>query len=117
MVTTMNEFIRLVNDGKSGIVIDIVRIKNGFKHIPKWQNLNDYGYCDIKFNVIIRDPVCSEYSMIGEIQWLLEWLNKAKKIGHKLYVLFCFVSFCFACARIKRMHGLFGVLFCFVFVF
>ena len=79
------KFIDFVKNGKCGCVIQIVRIKNGFTNILNWDNVNSCEYCDIKLNVIIFDKETNQ-SMIGEIQLLLKWLLKAKKIGY-VYLL------------------------------
>ena len=94
MIKIMKQFIDTINqskvnyntndDNKETCIKDIVRIKNGFKNIRDWKGVNDCGYCDIKMNLIIYDEF-TNISQIGEIQFLLNWLLKAKKIGHKLY--------------------------------
>ena len=64
----------------------IVRIKNGFENISKyWKSCNDAEYCDIKLNVIYVSNEAPYKQMIVEIQFLLKFLLKAKKMGHKLY--------------------------------
>ena len=64
----------------------ILRIKNGFKNILKWNSnsLSDYNYVDLKMNVIFNNKFNTE-SQIVEIQFLLDFLLKAKKLGHKYY--------------------------------
>ena len=65
----------------------IVRIKNGFLNIDsKWKDCKDAHYCDIKLNIIYRDPYNeTNEKMIVEAQFLLSFLLKAKKLGHKIY--------------------------------
>ena len=61
-----------------------MRIKNGFKNIKLyWTDVSKAEYCDIKLNIIYQsdDGQC----MIVEAQFLLKFLLKAKKMGHKLY--------------------------------
>ena len=85
LYATLNSFIKYVTqDKRSRIIIDIVRVKNGFNQVLNWQNSRDCGYCDLKLNVIIYNKD-TKRSTIGEIQFLLKWLLKAKKMGHKLY--------------------------------
>ena len=74
-----------------GCLTRIVRIKNTFKNFAKLNdgnnnndddNMSQYTYADIKVNVLI------EYrgtKMIGEIQFILNWMLNAKKLGHTLY--------------------------------
>ena len=61
-------------------VTEILRIKNGFNSVLNWKSFENAEYCDIKLNVIIYDETLN-MSIIGEIQLLLEWLLKSKKIG------------------------------------
>ena len=62
---------------------ELIRIKNGFSDIKYWVRMEDTNYCDLKINCIFKNSngIC----MIVEIQFLLKWLLKAKKLGHKLY--------------------------------
>ena len=64
----------------------ILRIKNGFNNTLKWnpKKLQDYNYVDLKINVIFNNPNKTE-SQIVEIQFLLDFLLHAKKLGHKYY--------------------------------
>ena len=78
----LNKFIS--HSVKSDILKEIVRIKNGFKHIIKWQEPSDARYCDVKCNIIIMNPKTKE-QMVAEVQFLLKWLLTAKKMGHKCY--------------------------------
>ena len=84
----LNQF---VYDIKRGTVIKcikpngILRIKNGFNDIStKWKSVDDASYVDIKFNLIYVNKNTDE-SMIVEAQFLLLFLLKAKKMGHKYY--------------------------------
>ena len=62
-----------------------MRIKNGFNDIlHKWNDVNDASYVDIKLNIIYVNSNTNE-SMIIEAQFLLSFLLKAKKMGHKYY--------------------------------
>ena len=90
MIEAMNEFMTKVKNETGGCVIKILRIKNGFSKVKTWgSDINKYKYCDIKMNVIISNNSSSldnyKQCMIGEIQFLLKWTLKAKKIGHKYY--------------------------------
>ena len=64
----------------------ILRIKNGFNNILSWdrKTMKDYNYVDLKMNVIFNNKNNTE-SQIVEIQFLLDFLLKAKKLGHKYY--------------------------------
>ena len=63
----------------------VLRIKNGFNDIiHKWKIMEDASYVDIKLNIIYFSPNTNE-SMIIEAQFLLSFLLKAKKMGHKYY--------------------------------
>lgn len=55
------------NDNPStGVRIkQIVRVKNSFKNFLKWKSMDEYGYCDVKLNVIISN---GKVAMIAEIQ-------------------------------------------------
>ena len=72
------------NNPQAEVLQDIVRIKNTFGNIKNWDRnkLDDYGYCDIKINVLIKTE---KYQFIGEIQLLLSFMLKAKKMGHVFY--------------------------------
>ena len=93
----LNKFITDVNNGDNKYLSNIflskngiLRIKNGFKNIiNKWESYNDAEYCDIKINLIYKNNISNENSqqMIVEAQFLLKFLMKAKKMGHKLYSL------------------------------
>ena len=63
-----------------------MRIKNGFKNILEWDSsrLSSYNYVDLKMNVIFNNKNNTE-SQIVEIQFLLDFLLHAKKIGRKYY--------------------------------
>ena len=84
LLDNLNGFIDKINNKEIPELISIVRIKNGFKNILSWKNFNDAEYCDVKFNVIYFDKDTNK-SMIVEIQFLLKFLLKAKKMG--MYVL------------------------------
>ena len=84
MLYSINKFVEKINNLQGKCLIKILRIKNGFKDILNWKSHNDCEYKDIKINVIVYDKLGNQ-SQVGEIQFLLSWLLKAKKIGHKLY--------------------------------
>ena len=88
MYQCINKFVAFINDSNNSnnndtdcCVTDIVRLKNGFNNILNWQNIMDCEYCDVKANVVIYDA-SSNISMIGEIQFLVNWIEMAKKIGY-----------------------------------
>ena len=80
----LNRFVKLINDNEIPEIYGIMRIKNGFKATKKWKNFNNAAYSDIKFNVIYYDKD-TQQSMLVEIQFLISFLLKAKKMGHKYY--------------------------------
>ena len=93
MYNTLNQFIQIIENNKSKnknggqsltCVIDILRIKNGFSNVQNWIKIKDCQYVDIKLNVLIYDSE-SNVSIIGELQFLLKWLLKSKRMGHKWY--------------------------------
>ena len=67
-----------------GCIYRIVRIKNMFGDIKNWDEnkLSDYSYCDIKVNVLVGNLYCK---MIAEIQFMLNFMVDAKKLGHVYY--------------------------------
>ena len=94
LLNGLNKFVSDVDNNhiKCFIPHGIIRIKNGFNDIlTNWKNMNDAQYCDIKLNVIYcnntnnNDSQKKEERMIIEIQFLLSFLLKAKKMGHKYY--------------------------------
>lgn len=60
---------------------DIVRIKNGFFD---FDNKKEYRYQDVKYNVIISSKN-GNIAIIGEIQFIIDVMDKAKHMGHFLY--------------------------------
>ena len=86
LVQTVNYIIDKIENNKVGSISKILRIKNGFSNVLKWNpnKLSDYGYVDLKMNVIFNNKSNTE-SQIVEIQFLLDFLLHAKKIGHKYY--------------------------------
>ena len=77
-------FVGKINAGRGGCIRKIVRIKNGFRNIKNWKKLSDYGYCDLKFNVLVSN---NDISVIGEIQCMLDFFLESKKRIHSLYQL------------------------------
>ena len=56
-----------------------------FSDVSEWRvkdNISKYNCCDIKLNVLIE---YKNIRLIGEIQFLLNWMLNAKKLGHSLY--------------------------------
>ena len=63
----------------------IVRVKNGFNCIKdeSWNlDIKEFDYCDIKINVLIE---YNGMKLIGELQFMLDFMLKAKKMSHRLY--------------------------------
>ena len=95
LLNGLNAFIEDINQNQIQCLKPngILRIKNGFKDIKsKWKSVNQAEYCDIKLNIIYRSNTSDnenekkeEECMIVEAQFLLLFLLKAKKMGHKLY--------------------------------
>eukprot|EP01083_Nonionella_stella_P146996 463062_1 len=79
MLAAMNLFVNKIQYYQSGIVIGIVRAKNGF--IDYMQSTQ---YADIKFNVLIRGK---QNNIIGEVQFLLRRMKQYKDIAHNLYTI------------------------------
>ena len=78
--------IKQITNNKIGSMSKILRIKNGFNSILKWnsEKISDYNYVDLKINVIFYNKDKTQ-SQIVELQFLLDFLLNAKKIGHKYY--------------------------------
>ena len=88
LLNGLNQF---VSDVDKGDVISclvpngILRIKNGFNDIlTKWESMHDASYVDIKLNLVYVNKNTNQ-KMIVEAQFLLSFLLKAKKMGHKYY--------------------------------
>ena len=83
-----NKFYQMVYISKKsgvGCIKSILRIKNGFNQFINFdlnKNKQQIGYCDIKCNVLIE---LQNIALIGEIQFLLSFMLKAKQMSHKLY--------------------------------
>ena len=89
----------LLPDSNQQCYIRILRIKNGFTDIKNWTKIEDFGYRDIKINVLIStlmkdksdensidDHDGSELKqIIGEVQFLLSCFLDLKQMGHSLY--------------------------------
>ena len=82
----MNELIEKVENNEVECISKIVRIKNGFENIQSWEKIDDYGYVDLKMNVIFNNKTKTQ-SQLVEIQFLLHFLLHAKKLGHKYYAI------------------------------
>ena len=64
-----------------------MRVKNGFLNFQNCEschnnNLTDFNYQDVKLNVLIE---YKNTRVIGEIQFILSFMLKAKKMGHSIY--------------------------------
>ena len=82
----LNSFVKQINDNKIDCFKAILRCKNGFQNVLTWKTFEDAEYCDLKLNLLF----CSRNndkieSQIVEVQFLLKFLLKAKKLGHKYY--------------------------------
>ena len=88
LLAAVKHFQTEINDKSkdTGCILDILRIKNGFASIKKWDpnDPNDARYCDIKFNISICDKYINK-RIIGEIQFLLKFVLDIKKKMHSLY--------------------------------
>ena len=85
LLAGLNNFVELIeNDEIYCIRKPVLRVKNGYSNIVNWKSLDDAHYCDIKLNLWYVNPKTNE-SMIVEVQFLLKFLLKAKKLGHKWY--------------------------------
>ena len=63
-------------ESQKGCFKVVTRIKNMFENVKNWTKLQDYSYCDIKFNVLIEyQSIC----MVGEVQFILKSFLDAKK--------------------------------------
>ena len=82
----MTKFISAVEKNEIKCISKILRVKNGFKNILNWKSLNDCEYVDIKINVLFNNKENTQ-SQIVEIQFLLDFLVSAKKMGHKFYTI------------------------------
>ena len=88
LLNGLNKFIADINQANVISCLlpnGVLRIKNGFNDIfEKWNDVNDASYVDIKLNIIYVNKNRNS-SMIIEAQFLLKFLLKAKKMGHKYY--------------------------------
>ena len=88
MYEAMTRFEKYIKQGKGGSIKRILRVKNMFSQYKAFHDkfatlaLPKFSYCDIKFNVLIS---YGEKSIIGEMQFLLKFMDTAKHIGHSLY--------------------------------
>ena len=73
----LTKFTKIFEDDNSGdnnnenlkdriCIRKILRIKNGFKKTKRWTTSDDYGYVDVKMNVVVSDG--KKRTIIGEIQ-------------------------------------------------
>ena len=78
--------IKQITSNRIESISKILRIKNGFNNILKWnrEKMSDYNYVDLKMNVIFNNKNKTKCQIV-ELQFLLEFLLHAKKIGHKYY--------------------------------
>ena len=78
--------IKQIETKKIESISEILRIKNGFNSILTWdrKKISDYNYVDLKMNAIFHNKNKTECQIV-ELQFLLDFLLNAKKIGHKYY--------------------------------
>ena len=72
-----------------GCIKGIVRVKNDFIELPrdmKDVSLSDCHYRDIKCNVLVENSK-NGIRIIGEVQFILNFMLETKKEGHKIYAL------------------------------
>ena len=86
MKDAINKFVDRYKNGSENnttCIRKILRIKNGFKATKRWKKTDDYGYCDVKMNVVISDGL--RRTIIGEIQFIIGFQLRAKQMGHACY--------------------------------
>ena len=71
-INGVNNFIKKIGNGEIECIDSVIRIKNGFRNVLSWKSMMDCQYCDMKLNIVIIDKN-NESSVIGEIQFLLNW--------------------------------------------
>ena len=76
------QMIYIAKKGGIGCIKSILRIKNGFGQFKEIKKDSSLGYCDIKCNILIE---FENIAIIGEVQFLLSFMLKAKRMSHKLY--------------------------------
>ena len=98
-----------VKRNEAGCIKQILRIKNGYNY-GKNKNLGDadYTYRDVKVNVLISDQD-NRKQLIGEIQFLLEYMLIAKKLNHSVYTVFRRQEFVDNVKRIVNDHDRGGI--------
>ena len=84
MLDAVEFVINEIEKNKIESISQILRIKNGFNNILGWKSEKDYNYVDLKMNVIFNNKSKTECQIV-ELQFLLDFLLKAKKMGHKYY--------------------------------
>ena len=90
-IRELNEFLPLFVEqieSKTSCIIGIVRCKNGWNEIRS--DLSNLKYVDIKLNVIVKSDSKDnkngkEFSLVGEIQFLLKLMSNFKLKAHSLY--------------------------------
>ena len=72
LLAGIDQFKRIIDANENDTCIKLIyRIKNGFENLKNISNLDDYVYCDVKFNVLID---LNGNSIIGEIQFLAKFM-------------------------------------------
>ena len=64
LLNGLEMFINAVNDGKVECLTKILRIKNGFKNILEWKDVNDAEYCHVKLSALYRNDSKSETQIV-----------------------------------------------------
>ena len=91
LLENINQFVKKIHNSEIKCISKILGVKNGFKDFLTWNRggnnyLNDCQYIDIKFYLLFTGQHYTG-SMIVEVQFLLDFLNNAKKMGHKYYTI------------------------------
>ena len=92
LVEGLNAFTRMVDNNDCGAVRLIIKCRNSFANLRKSANRKvEYKYYDVKFNVIIVDPK-TRRSIIGEVQFMLNWMYQAKVVEFCLGLFFVILT-------------------------
>ena len=96
LICGCKKFENIINSNRKNnneyCISSIIRMKNGFNEMfgntseasLKSLSLDKFGYCDIKYNVLISGAN-KNGGLIGEVQFLVKYMLDAKKMGHSSY--------------------------------
>ena len=76
LLNGLNKFVNSISNNEISCLLEIKRIKNGFKNIKeKWKSYKDAEYCDIKLNIVYQSPFGNNNKkcMLVEIQFY--WIH------------------------------------------